>query len=87
MIVLYNLGRCFVDAGVVNKRILNYQIRKQTVNENGTREIAYTVDTDYPQDEDFFYQLNFWVLGVVVKFLPCVILTIISYWLIQALYR
>ncbi|CAK9813741.1 G-protein coupled receptor dmsr-1 [Anthophora quadrimaculata] len=61
-----------------------FGIRKQTLNENGTTEIAYIVDS---QHKDFFYQLNFWVLGVVVKLLPCVILTVISCWLIKALYR
>ncbi|XP_043582984.1 G-protein coupled receptor dmsr-1-like [Bombus pyrosoma] len=66
---------------------LVFGIRRQAVNENGTLEIAYTVDADYSQHKDFFYQLNFWVLGVVVKLLPCVILTVISCWLIKALYR
>lgn len=66
---------------------LVFGIRKQTVNENGILEIAYIVDADYSQHKDFFYQLNFWILGVVVKLLPCVILTIISCWLIKALYR
>ncbi|XP_017790663.1 PREDICTED: sex peptide receptor-like [Habropoda laboriosa] len=63
---------------------LVFGIREQTLNENGTMEIAYIVDS---QHKDFFYQLNFWVLGVVVKLLPCVILTVISCWLIKALYR
>ncbi|NP_001276370.1 neuromedin-U receptor 1-like [Apis mellifera] len=66
---------------------LVFGIRKQTVNENGILEIAYIVDADYSQHKDFFYQLNFWILGVVVKLLPCVILTVISCWLIKALYR
>lgn len=33
------------------------------------------------------YQLNFWVHAVLIKLLPCVILTVISAWLIRALYR
>ncbi|XP_017879493.1 sex peptide receptor [Ceratina calcarata] len=64
-----------------------FGIIKRTVNENGTLEIAYTVDADYSQHKDFLYQLNFWVLSVVVKLLPCIILTVISCWLIKALYR
>ncbi|CAL7949916.1 unnamed protein product [Xylocopa violacea] len=64
-----------------------FGIRKRTMNANGTMEVVYTVDADYSQHKDFFYQLNFWVLGVVVKLLPCVILTVISCWLIKALYR
>ncbi|XP_078033982.1 G-protein coupled receptor dmsr-1 [Augochlora pura] len=64
-----------------------FGIRQQALNDNGTVEIAYIVDADYSRHKDFFYQLNFWVLGVVVKLLPCVILTVISCWLIKALYR
>jgi hypothetical protein len=33
------------------------------------------------------YRLNFWLLGVLVKLLPCLLLTIISCRLIQALYK
>ncbi|XP_076234851.1 G-protein coupled receptor dmsr-1 [Calliopsis andreniformis] len=66
---------------------LVFRISKQMVNENGTLEIAYVVGVDYSEHENFFYQLNFWVLGVVVKFLPCVILTVISCSLIKTLYR
>ncbi|XP_076165870.1 G-protein coupled receptor dmsr-1 [Ptiloglossa arizonensis] len=66
---------------------LIFGIREQMLNENGTMEIAYLVDTDFSRNKDFFYQLNFWVLAVVVKLLPCLILTVISCWLIKALYR
>ncbi|XP_076657005.1 G-protein coupled receptor dmsr-1 [Halictus rubicundus] len=64
-----------------------FGIREQRLKDNGTTEIAYIVDANYSRHKDFFYQLNFWVLGVVVKLLPCVILTVISCWLIKALYR
>ncbi|XP_076284385.1 G-protein coupled receptor dmsr-1 isoform X2 [Lasioglossum baleicum] len=64
-----------------------FGIREQRLKDNGTMEIAYIVDANYCRHKDFFYQLNFWVLGVVVKLLPCVILTVISCWLIKALYR
>ncbi|XP_043255166.1 G-protein coupled receptor dmsr-1-like [Colletes gigas] len=66
---------------------LVFGIRKKMLSDNGTVEIAYIVDTDYTPYTDFFFQLNFWVLGVVVKLLPCGILTVISCWLIKALYR
>lgn len=63
------------------------QIREQRVNENGTVEILYVVGAQRAQQNEFFYELNLWVLGVVVKLLPCAILTVISCWLIKALYR
>ncbi|XP_054009271.1 G-protein coupled receptor dmsr-1-like, partial [Hylaeus anthracinus] len=66
---------------------LVFGISKKMLNENGTLEVAYIVDADYSQHKDFVYQLNFWVLGVVMKLLPCLILTVISCWLIKALYR
>ncbi|KAG7203011.1 hypothetical protein KM043_010139 [Ampulex compressa] len=64
-----------------------FGIREKAVYENGTLEILYHVDANYSGEKGFLYQLNFWVLGVVVKLLPCVILTVISCWLIKALYR
>ncbi|KAK2583470.1 hypothetical protein KPH14_009439 [Odynerus spinipes] len=64
-----------------------FGIKKKIVYENGTTEVLYHVDADYSRDKGFIYQLNFWVLGVVVKLLPCVILTVISCWLIRTLCR
>ncbi|XP_072757084.1 G-protein coupled receptor dmsr-1 [Anoplolepis gracilipes] len=66
---------------------LVFGIKAKTVYENGTKEILYHVDTDCSVAKGFLYQLNFWILSVVVKFLPCVLLTIIICWLIKALYR
>ncbi|KAJ2948417.1 hypothetical protein O0L34_g7657 [Tuta absoluta] len=48
------------------------------------RRKVYFVDSDY---EGSLYQINFWVHAVLIKLLPCVILTVISAWLIRALYR
>lgn len=45
--------------------------------------IAYHVDADF---QGLLYQANFWVHAVVIKLLPCSILTVISIWLIRALY-
>lgn len=45
---------------------------------------VYFVDSDY---DGSLYQINFWVHAVLIKLLPCVILTVISAWLIRALYR
>lgn len=45
---------------------------------------VYFVDSDY---DGALYQVNFWVHAVMIKLLPCLILTVISAWLIRALYR
>ncbi|XP_037873375.1 neuropeptide receptor A20 isoform X2 [Bombyx mori] len=45
---------------------------------------VYFVDSDF---DGYLYHINFWVHAVLIKLLPCVILTIISAWLIRALYR
>lgn len=45
---------------------------------------VYFVDSDY---DGRLYQVNFWVHAVLIKLLPCAILTVISAWLIRALYR
>ncbi|XP_043277628.1 G-protein coupled receptor dmsr-1 [Venturia canescens] len=64
---------------------LVFGIKEKKVYENGKEELLYHVD-NYSRKR-ILYQLNFWVLGVVVKLIPCVILTVISCWLIKALYR
>ncbi|KAG6456765.1 hypothetical protein O3G_MSEX009945 [Manduca sexta] len=45
---------------------------------------VYFVDSNFDGN---LYQINFWVHAVLIKLLPCVILTVISAWLIRALYR
>ncbi|XP_045501803.1 G-protein coupled receptor dmsr-1-like [Colias croceus] len=45
---------------------------------------VFFVDSNY---DGRLYQINFWVHAVVIKLLPCVILTVISAWLIRVLYR
>lgn len=45
---------------------------------------VYFVDSDF---DGTLYQVNFWVHAVLIKLLPCFILTVISAWLIRALYR
>lgn len=45
---------------------------------------VYFVDSDY---DGTLYQINFWVHAVLIKLLPCLILTVISAWLIRTLYR
>ncbi|XP_063385893.1 G-protein coupled receptor dmsr-1-like isoform X2 [Cydia fagiglandana] len=46
--------------------------------------VLYHVDAD---QEGKLYQINFWVHAVVIKLLPCCILTVISLWLIREVYR
>ncbi|KPJ09637.1 Thyrotropin-releasing hormone receptor [Papilio machaon] len=46
--------------------------------------ILYHVDAD---QEGMLYLINFWVHAVVIKLLPCCILTVISLWLIFEVYR
>ncbi|CAK1584650.1 unnamed protein product [Parnassius mnemosyne] len=50
---------------------------------HGNPDIAYHVDSD---SQGRLYQINFWVHSVLIKLLPCSILTVISLWLIKALY-
>ncbi|VVD03088.1 unnamed protein product [Leptidea sinapis] len=45
--------------------------------------ILYHVDSD---EEGQLFKINFWVHAVVIKLLPCCILTIISLWLIREVY-
>nr|ALM88304.1 neuropeptide receptor A8 [Chilo suppressalis] len=45
---------------------------------------AYHLESDY---DGRLYQANFWVHSVLIKLLPCSILTVISVWLIRALYK
>ncbi|XP_045523582.1 G-protein coupled receptor dmsr-1-like [Pieris brassicae] len=45
--------------------------------------ILYHVDSD---EEGQLFKLNFWVHAVLIKLLPCCILTVISLWLIKEVY-
>ncbi|CAG9563931.1 unnamed protein product [Danaus chrysippus] len=56
---------------------------KNVTDVHGNPDIAYHVDSD---NQGRLYQVNFWVHAVLIKLLPCSILTVISLWLIRALY-
>ncbi|XP_041984961.1 G-protein coupled receptor dmsr-1-like [Aricia agestis] len=56
---------------------------KNVTDAYGNPDIAYHVDSD---SQGTLYQVNFWVHAVLIKLLPCSILTVISMWLIRALY-
>ncbi|XP_044006173.1 G-protein coupled receptor dmsr-1 [Aphidius gifuensis] len=67
---------------------LVFGIHEKYIYENGKKDILYHVDAwSYSSNSSVLYQLNFWTLGVVVKLLPCLILTGISCSLIKALYK
>lgn len=62
---------------------LVFEIRTTKVTENSTITVLYHVDAN---SEGLLYNINFWIHAVFIKLLPCVILTVISVWLINALY-
>ncbi|XP_049876949.1 G-protein coupled receptor dmsr-1-like isoform X2 [Pectinophora gossypiella] len=59
-----------------------FDIHMKKLDEAGV-DVAYHVDADY---QGTLYQATFWVHAVLMKLLPCSILTVISVWLIRALY-
>ncbi|CAG5055596.1 unnamed protein product [Parnassius apollo] len=63
---------------------LVFDIHTAVVLEPSGPMILYHVDSDY---EGQLYQINFWVHAVVIKLLPCCILTVISLWLIREVYN
>jgi len=39
------------------------------------------------EHNELLYYINFWIYGIIIKLLPCAVLTVISCWLIKALYK
>lgn len=66
-----------------------FSIRATKVVEDSTLVTLYHLDLSdvAKEDNELLYNINFWVYAVVIKLLPCAILTVISYWLIVVLYR
>ncbi|CAH0713267.1 unnamed protein product, partial [Brenthis ino] len=63
---------------------LVFDIHTKNLTESKDRpSVAYHLDSD---SQGVLYQVNFWVHAVLIKLLPCLILTVISWWLIRALY-
>lgn len=61
-------------------------IRTTTVKEEGKAYLLYHLDlSDFAKTNQLFYMSCFWTYSVFIKLLPCLILTVISYWLIKAL--
>jgi hypothetical protein len=66
-----------------------FRIQATAVLENDEVIVLYHVGLSRvaKEDDELLYYINFWIYGIIVKLLPCVILTVISCWLIKALYR
>ncbi|XP_038211299.1 sex peptide receptor-like [Zerene cesonia] len=63
---------------------LVFDIHTAVVLEPNGPMILYHVDSD---EEGQLFKINFWVHAVVIKLLPCCILTVISIWLIREVYN
>lgn len=64
-----------------------FQVKATTIKENDTDYILYhTALSDTANNEEYlvFY---FWMYSVVMKLIPCTILTVISVWLVRTLHK
>ncbi|CAG2053282.1 unnamed protein product [Timema podura] len=66
-----------------------FEIRETSIVENNQVVVLYHVGMSGVArgDGEILYTANFWMYSVVVKLLPCLVLTVLSCWLIQALYK
>ena len=60
-----------------------FKIQATVVLEDGEVIVLYHIG----MEDELLYDVNLWIYGIIIKLLPCVILTVISCWLIKALYR
>lgn len=61
-------------------------IKTSIVYENGSKYTLYHVHfSNFAENNKNYYLFCLWTYSVVIKCLPCIILTIISYWLIKTL--
>ncbi|KAJ9588517.1 hypothetical protein L9F63_018114, partial [Diploptera punctata] len=60
-----------------------FKIQATLVLEHGEVIVLYHIG----MEDDELYDVIFWIYSIIIKLLPCVILTVISCWLIKALYR
>lgn len=68
---------------------LIFSVNEITVVENEVNEKIYVLDFStlaLSNDELFFYAY-FWIYFVIIKLIPCIILTVITFWLIRTLKR
>ncbi|XP_050089980.1 G-protein coupled receptor dmsr-1 [Anopheles aquasalis] len=61
-----------------------FTIRQTLVFEGDTHLVLYHLDAD---ENTIVYRYNFWIHSVIIKLLPCIILTVISCVLIQVLWK
>ena len=66
-----------------------FKIQATVVLENDEVIVLYHVGMSRvaKEHDEMLYFINFWIYGVIIKLLPCAILTVISCWLIKALYK
>ena len=57
--------------------------------EKGERIVLHHVGLSSVAEEHdrMLYYINIWIYGIIIKLLPCAVLTVISCWLIKALYK
>ncbi|RZC40068.1 7TM GPCR Srw domain containing protein, partial [Asbolus verrucosus] len=62
-------------------------ITKQEITENKVKYVLYHTDLNEAfKNDKTLLKINFWIYAVFIKLLPCCILTVISCWLIRALF-
>ncbi|XP_021914610.1 sex peptide receptor-like [Zootermopsis nevadensis] len=66
-----------------------FKIQATVVLENDQLIVLYHVGLSgvAKEDDELLFCINFWIYGIIIKLLPCAILTVISCWLIKALYK
>ncbi|KAF5308145.1 hypothetical protein FQR65_LT06324 [Abscondita terminalis] len=63
------------------------EIKSTTIMEDQEYILYHTSLSDIAAKSDQYLLLNFWIYAVIIKLLPCCILTIISVWLIRTLFK
>ncbi|XP_054278893.1 G-protein coupled receptor dmsr-1-like [Macrosteles quadrilineatus] len=68
---------------------LVFSVRETRVMEHQRVVTLYHLDLSdlAKQDNELLYTANFWLYAVVVKLLPCAVLTLVSYWLVSVLWQ
>lgn len=64
-----------------------FEIKSTIVEENGEIFVLYHTALSKISNNDIYLVFNFWMYAVSIKLIPCLILTIISVWLIRTLYQ
>lgn len=65
-----------------------FSIQTSVIVENGCNVTLYHLHfSDFAENNKIYFLFCLWTYSVFIKWLPCVILTIISYWLIKTLYN